>query len=74
MYGWIPMRTTLLAMMTLALVGGCGSGDGRLRLLNVSYDPTRELWRDLNDAFIRHYRETTGKEIVPEHGDRAAEG
>ena len=24
-------------------------------LLNVSYDPTRELWRDLNAAFIRIY-------------------
>ena len=23
-----------------------------LELLNVSYDPTRELWRDLNDRFI----------------------
>ena len=24
-------------------------------LLNVSYDPTRELWRDLNAAFIAKY-------------------
>lgn len=32
---------------------GSGVADGSLRaeLLNVSYDPTRELWRDLNKAF-----------------------
>jgi ABC-type sulfate transport system substrate-binding protein len=33
-------------------------GDGKprsLELLNVSYDPTRELWRDLNATFISKY-------------------
>ena len=29
-------------------------------LLNVSYDPTRELWRALNDAFIPQYAKDTG--------------
>ena len=24
-------------------------------LLNVSYDPTRELWRDINASFIPNY-------------------
>ena len=32
-------------------------------LLNVSYDPTRELWRDLNDAFIGQYQSETGKTV-----------
>jgi len=32
-------------------------------LLNVSYDPTRELWRDLNRAFREQYARETGKHI-----------
>lgn len=27
-----------------------------VELLNVSYDPTRELWREINDAFIAEYK------------------
>ena len=33
-----------------------------VELLNVSYDPTRELWRDLNERFIASYEKTTGYE------------
>ncbi|HRJ72921.1 MAG TPA: sulfate ABC transporter substrate-binding protein, partial [Terrimicrobiaceae bacterium] len=29
-------------------------------LLNVSYDPTRELYVDYNDAFAKHWREKSG--------------
>jgi sulfate transport system substrate-binding protein len=29
-------------------------------LLNVSYDPTRELWREINSAFIPHYKKGAG--------------
>jgi sulfate/thiosulfate transport system substrate-binding protein len=36
----------------------------RLELLNVSYDPTRELWRDLNERFSEHYFRETGKRVV----------
>jgi sulfate transport system substrate-binding protein len=42
---------------------GSSSPDGS-ELLNVSYDPTRELWRDLNDAFIADYRATTGQTLT----------
>lgn len=39
-------------------------------LLNVSYDPTRELWRDLNAAFIKHYKqeENVDVDIKQSHG------
>ena len=33
-------------------------------LLNVSYDPTRELWRDMNRAFREQYERDTGKRIA----------
>ncbi len=32
-------------------------------LLNVSYDPTRELYADYNAAFAKHYKSETGKEV-----------
>ena len=32
-------------------------------LLNVSYDPTRELYVDFNTAFAKHYKTETGKDV-----------
>lgn len=39
-------------------------------LLNVSYDVTRELYKDINPAFIEHWAKTTGEKIAVEqsHG------
>lgn len=34
-----------------------------LTLLNVSYDPTRELYQDFNQAFIRSWKEKTGETV-----------
>jgi sulfate transport system substrate-binding protein len=33
-------------------------------LLNVSYDPTRELYTEYNQAFIAHWKKTTGQTIT----------
>ena len=43
---------------------------GVVRLLNVSYDPTRELYQDVNAAFVRQYQAKTGKTptIQQSHG------
>jgi sulfate transport system substrate-binding protein len=35
-----------------------------VELLNASYDPTRELWRDLNSAFIADYEMRTGVTVL----------
>ncbi|PYN14227.1 MAG: hypothetical protein DME06_05215, partial [Candidatus Rokuibacteriota bacterium] len=35
-----------------------------LELLNVSYDPTRELWRDLNRGFVAAYEASTGQHVT----------
>ncbi len=32
-------------------------------LLNVSYDPTRELYQDYNKAFAKHWKLTTGESV-----------
>ncbi|TDR94539.1 sulfate ABC transporter substrate-binding protein [Enterovirga rhinocerotis] len=44
-------------------------------LLNVSYDPTRELYRDINAAFARHWKETEGQEVTlrVSHGGSGAQ-
>jgi sulfate transport system substrate-binding protein len=64
------MRTTLViggGLLALALVVGViasqvGGGVGP-ELLNVSYDPTRELWRDLNAQFVQQHLERTGQAL-----------
>jgi sulfate/thiosulfate-binding protein len=35
-----------------------------IELLNVSYDPTRELYEELNLAFIKWWKERTGQTVV----------
>ncbi|MDY0885586.1 sulfate ABC transporter substrate-binding protein [Dongia soli] len=39
-------------------------------LLNVSYDPTRELYKAYNEAFAKHWKATTGEDVTIEssHG------
>jgi len=34
------------------------------QLLNVACDPTRELWHDVNEAFIAHYERETGVKLL----------
>ena len=36
----------------------------RVEILNVSYDPTRELYREFNAAFAEHWRELTGQTVT----------
>jgi sulfate/thiosulfate-binding protein len=40
------------------------AGSGPLTLLNVSYDPTRELYQDFNAAFTRYWKAKTGVEVT----------
>jgi len=45
--------------------GASGNEGGRsVELLNVSYDPTRELWRDLNEHFAAAYKKQTGTTVT----------
>lgn len=44
--------------------GAEGPAGGRLELLNVSYDPTRELYEEVNQAFARQYEAKTGTQVV----------
>ncbi|WP_292070461.1 sulfate ABC transporter substrate-binding protein [Brevundimonas sp. UBA7534] len=44
--------------LSLAACSPRGGGEGGASLLNVSYDPTRELYRAYNGLFATHWRET----------------
>jgi sulfate/thiosulfate-binding protein len=63
------MKTiALLALVAggALVLSGCNSSQEEAdaatsqELLNVSYDPTRELWKALNKAFIADYKKQTG--------------
>ena len=47
------------------LLGGCAKqGDGSIEIVNVSYDPTRELYEAYNPLFEKFYKEKTGQDVV----------
>ncbi len=49
-----------------ALVGATiltSNGLAATTILNVSYDPTRELYAEYNAAFAKHWKEKTGEEV-----------
>ena len=62
------LRSVIGLAAGLAMVGAAIAAD--VTLLNVSYDPTRELYADLNKAFAAKYKAETGKtvEIKQSHG------
>src|SRR5437868_15469085 len=57
--------TTTAAATGIASLGltGCGGGDYDFELLNVSYDPTRELYRKINRLFADEYLREHGKRV-----------
>ena len=46
-----------------------------INLLNVSYDPTREFYREYNKSFAKHWKEKTGNDVVirQSHGGSGAQ-
>jgi sulfate transport system substrate-binding protein len=56
------LSATLVAATSLTAIDSAdAAGDGTL--LNVSYDPTRELYEEINPLFIRHWKEKTGQTL-----------
>ncbi len=53
--------TRLLAPLLLALAAAPALA--QTTLLNVSYDPTRELYQDFNAAFAKHWQAKTGEAL-----------
>ena len=54
----------LLGACFSLLLGACSKGpSSEVTLLNASYDPTRELYEDINAAFAKHWKQTTGQDV-----------
>ena len=68
---WLNTFAVGLAIGAVALLAyGNHEDDRSPRLLNVSYDPTRELYAELNPRFTASYRDATGHplQIEQSHG------
>jgi sulfate/thiosulfate-binding protein len=63
----------LIAILFAGLLTDCDhatAAAGKITLLNVSYDPTRELYEDVNKTFARAWKDKTGDvlDIQQSHG------
>jgi sulfate transport system substrate-binding protein len=67
------VRRIIPVIVSLLWAGSAFAAD--VTLLNVSYDPTRELYTDFNKAFAASYQKDTGKsiEIKQSHGGSGAQ-
>jgi sulfate/thiosulfate-binding protein len=57
-------RRTLVAAAAALAFGAPSWAQRSVMLLNVSYDPTRELYVDFNKAFAAHYKAKTGDTVT----------
>jgi sulfate/thiosulfate transport system substrate-binding protein len=60
-------RTSLLTSILLAVIATTAieeTARAQAKLLNVSYDPTRELYQDVNDAFTKQWKQKTGQTVT----------
>lgn len=53
-----------LSILGLALVLAASPANAEVKLLNVSYDPTRELYQDVNAAFAAQWKAKTGETVT----------
>ena len=54
-------RNLVAALLSVALVG---TAQADTTLLNVSYDPTRELYQDFNAAFAKYWKNKTNETVT----------
>jgi sulfate transport system substrate-binding protein len=57
-------RRWILALTLGALALPCSARAADVELLNVSYDVARELYKEINPAFIAEWKKTTGENIT----------
>ena len=57
------LAATLASVLGLAVVPSMAQ-TGPVTLLNVSYDPTRELYVDFNAAFIKYWKAKSGQDVT----------
>lgn len=61
----MKFNTTLLKVIAaIAFVLPVAASAADVNLLNVSYDPTRELYQDYNEAFAKYWKAKTGDNVI----------
>ncbi|MFZ4536313.1 sulfate ABC transporter substrate-binding protein [Propionivibrio sp.] len=56
-------KSLIAVLLASALFSGVAAA-ADISLLNVSYDPTRELYQDFNAAFAKHWKSKTGDTVT----------
>src|SRR5271154_1574734 len=69
-----PRLFQIFAMVFIFAAGAVHLG-AQTVLLNVSYDPTRELYQDYNAAFVKYWKAKTGQDVTIQqsHGGSGAQ-
>jgi len=65
------MKNIVVGLLGIgALLATSGAARAQVKLLNVSYDPTRELYQDVNKAFGAKWKQQTGQtvDVSQSHG------
>lgn len=71
-----PRSSRLFRAVLLAvLLAAASFASAQVTLLNVSYDPTREFYREYNEVFAAYWQERTGQTVVvnQSHGGSGAQ-
>ncbi|WP_438007747.1 sulfate ABC transporter substrate-binding protein [Sorangium sp. So ce321] len=69
------MRCLIVMVCCVLALAACSKGEatgsapgaaksGAVQLLNVSYDPTRELYEEVNAAFAKRWKEQSGQDVT----------
>jgi sulfate transport system substrate-binding protein len=69
-------RSIYPALALLAALFAGGALAAEINLLNVSYDPTRELYQEYNAAFAKYWKQKTGDDVTVKqaHGGSGKQG
>ncbi len=60
----MPSLFRRLVVVAASMLAVCGPALGKdMTILNVSYDPTRELYQEYNAAFAKHWKAKTGDTV-----------
>jgi sulfate/thiosulfate-binding protein len=59
-----PRRITQKLLVTFLAIGLVGTAQAQVSLLNVSYDPTRELYQDFNASFAKYWKNKTNETVT----------
>src|SRR5690606_14261907 len=60
----IPAFVASFALLGSAAALAPSTASAETTLLNVSYDPTRELYEEYNEAFAAYWKDRTGEDVT----------